>query len=112
MNDRHGFLGFTGRIALAAGLALALALAPRGARAVTGGDVTNDIAGWRVHTFTNSGTLTVDRPIIADVLLVGGGGAGGLVFTSSYTIAAGTSTAKDRRPLAPTLDAEGCPPHL
>lgn len=45
----------------------------------TGGTIT-DISGFRVHTFTSSGTFTVsggETPTTVDVLLVGGGGPGG-----------------------------------
>ena len=41
-----------------------------------GGEITHTNGYW-IHTFTEGGTLTVDRPLIADILVVGGGGAGG-----------------------------------
>ena len=56
-----------------------LAATPRAAAYVsaTGGNTTNDIAGWRVHTFTNSGTFTVTSSGAVEYLIIGGGGGGG-----------------------------------
>jgi hypothetical protein len=42
----------------------------------TGGTVTT-YGGYRVHTFTTSGTLTVTTPGPIDYLIVAGGGGGG-----------------------------------
>ena len=50
-----------------------------GARA-TGGNTTNDVNGWRIHTFTNSalaGTFAVTADVEVEVLVVAGGGGGG-----------------------------------
>lgn len=43
---------------------------------VTGGTVT-DVGGFRYHTFTSSGTLTVTGSVPVNYLVVGGGGGGG-----------------------------------
>jgi hypothetical protein len=43
----------------------------------TGGNSTYDLAGYRYHVFTSSGTLTVTAGGLADGLIVGGGGGGG-----------------------------------
>lgn len=45
----------------------------------TGGDATNDVGAYRIHTFTNSGTFSVTVGVNADVLVVAGGGGGGQV---------------------------------
>ncbi len=42
----------------------------------TGGDMTNDAAGYHLHIFTNSGTFTVTVSGNVEVLLVAGGGGG------------------------------------
>lgn len=82
-------------------LLLCLALAQKATCMMAeGGNATNDIGVFRVHTFTNSGTFTVTEAGSIDVLVVaggggggnciaGGGGAGGLIYTSDYPIAAG-----------------------
>jgi hypothetical protein len=44
--------------------------------ATSGGTVTYD-GGYRIHTFTSSGTFVVNQPRTCDVLVVGGGGGGG-----------------------------------
>jgi hypothetical protein len=44
--------------------------------AAKGGTVTEE-DGWRIHTFDESGTLTVLREIEVEYLVVGGGGGGG-----------------------------------
>lgn len=74
----------------------------------TGGNVTNDVDGYRTHIFTNSataGSLVVSESGNLDVLVVAGGGggsagggngsgagggAGGLIYSSSVAVAAGT----------------------
>jgi hypothetical protein len=43
----------------------------------TGGDSTNDVGGYRIHTFTSGGTLTVTTGGDVEYLIVGGGGGGG-----------------------------------
>ncbi|MDD5397232.1 MAG: DUF2341 domain-containing protein [Candidatus Moranbacteria bacterium] len=48
----------------------------------TGGTV-QDIGGFRVHTFTSSGTFTVNKGGNVEVLVVGGGGGGGSSATGS-----------------------------
>lgn len=48
------------------------------ATAGTGGTITRD-GDYVIHTFLANGTLTLPAGVIADVLLVGGGGAGGHV---------------------------------
>jgi hypothetical protein len=47
----------------------------------TGGTVT-DNGGYRIHTFTGSGTLTVTTGGSVEVLVVGGGGGGGAGYSS------------------------------
>ena len=74
---------------------------------VTGGDTVQNIGGYRIHTFTTTGTqtFTVSGASItgAQMLVVaggggggfgtgGGGGAGGLVYVSSTTLSAGSYT--------------------
>ena len=69
---------------------IVVAPSPRGA---TGGNTIIDIGGYRVHTFTNSGTFTVTSGGLVEVLLVaggggagagtGGGGAGGVLLVST-----------------------------
>ena len=52
----------------------------------TGGTVTNvtiNNANYRVHTFNNDGTFTVDRAGVVEYLIVAGGGAGGASRNSS-----------------------------
>ncbi len=66
---------------LAAGVALLLTLAPTASAVIaTGGNFTNDIGGYRIHTFTNSATAS-NFVVVAggsvDVLVVAGGGGGG-----------------------------------
>ncbi|MBR4611869.1 MAG: hypothetical protein IKO40_04045 [Kiritimatiellae bacterium] len=48
--------------------------------AARGGQVAAD-GEYRVHTFTASGTFTMPRNGLADILLVGGGGGGGTIKT-------------------------------
>ena len=45
--------------------------------AATGGTVFSDLTGYKVHSFTASGTITFTQDTVADVLVVGGGGGGG-----------------------------------
>jgi hypothetical protein len=70
----------------------------------TGGTV-QDINGYRVHTFNNDGTFTVNNGGNVEVLVVGGGGgggssittggggggggAGGLIYNNAYSVASG-----------------------
>ena len=74
-----------------------------GAVAATGGTVT-DVGGYRIHTFTVSGTFTVASGGNVEILVVaggggggqdtaGGGGAGGLIYYPSYTVIAGAGMA-------------------
>jgi len=64
--------------------------------AATGGTVT-DVGGYRIHTFTSSGTLSVTTSVSVEYLVVaggggggggrgGGGGAGGLLFSTAYSV--------------------------
>ena len=87
----------------------------------TGGTITNITvgnAGFRVHTFTGSGTLTVTRAGIFEYLIVGGGGGGadvsgggaGGVLTGhtrlepgSYSIAIASATGNTGDNVAPGL---------
>lgn len=66
----------------------------------TGGTITTD-GLYRVHTFTSSGTFTINAATTVEVLVVaggggggeghgGGGGAGGLIHVASFAVAAGT----------------------
>lgn len=48
----------------------------------TGGDISYDGA-YKIHTFRGSGRFTVSGPVVADILIVGGGGAGGYGATYS-----------------------------
>lgn len=78
-----------------------LALAPAAwAVNATGGAQTNDVRGYRIHTFTANGTFTVTEAGQVDVLVVagggggggvigGGGGAGGMIVTTAHAVAAG-----------------------
>lgn len=55
-----------------------------GGSALSGGDVdTVSVAGFTLHTFTSSGTLSVSSSIDVQYLVVGGGGGGGTVTTGS-----------------------------
>jgi hypothetical protein len=66
----------------------------------TGGAITTDGLS-RVHTFTSSGTFTINAATNVEVLVVagggsggeghgGGGGAGGLIHVASFAVAAGS----------------------
>jgi hypothetical protein len=68
-NARVGLLA-VGMVAGVVGIQTALAVD------ATGGTVTKS-GSYRIHTFTNGGTLTVSSPGTVEVLLVGGGGGGG-----------------------------------
>ncbi len=67
--------------------------------AATGGNSTNDIGGYRIHTFTSSGTFAVTGTGSVEVLVVGGGGgggyfaggggAGGLIYSNGFAVNAG-----------------------
>lgn len=50
----------------------------------TGGTITYGIGGMVYHTFTASGTFTPTASLTADVLVVGGGGAGGYNYANTY----------------------------
>ncbi|MBP9758802.1 prepilin-type N-terminal cleavage/methylation domain-containing protein [Candidatus Dojkabacteria bacterium] len=63
----------------------------------TGGTIT-DVGGYRIHTFTSSGTFTPINSGILDLLVVagggggggyigGGGGGGGVIYNSNFAIA-------------------------
>jgi hypothetical protein len=74
----------------------------------TGGDTTQDIGGYRIHTFLSGGTLDITAGGVVDVLVVAGGGGGGgtigggggaggfishnayLVVSNGYTVTVGT----------------------
>jgi parallel beta-helix repeat protein len=72
----------------------------------TGGNLTTNIDGYRIHIFTNSATASnfvVETGGKVEVLVVaggggggnalaGGGGGGGLVYSNGYTVNAGTTT--------------------
>ena len=74
-------------------------LTATGGNAITTHSVT-DGPGYKVHTFTSSGTFTPDRAYDVDVLIVGGGGgahlhhynggggAGGLIYRESIPVSA------------------------
>ncbi|MBI3884659.1 MAG: RHS repeat-associated core domain-containing protein [Opitutae bacterium] len=63
----------------------------------TGGTVTTS-GGYRIHTFTGSGTFSLSAPVTADLLVVGGGGGGssggggggGVNYLAGYALAAGS----------------------
>jgi len=57
-------------------------LSAEAAQAVTatGGNSTNEVDGYIIHTFTSDGTLTVTDGGAVEYLIVGGGGAGGSGF--------------------------------
>ncbi len=83
---------------------LTLALAQTGfAVLATGGNTTTDISGYRIHTFTSSGTLSVSGAGNVEVLVVaggggggadvgGGGGAGGLIYSNMFPVVASNYT--------------------
>ena len=70
-----------------------------GAVLASGGSTVSDIGGYRIHTFTGSGTFTVTTGGTVEALVVagggggggrgGGGGAGGLLYSSSLAVPAG-----------------------
>jgi len=53
-----------------------------GGLSATGGTIT-EVGGYRIHTFTSSGTFTVSEGGNVDYLVVAGGGAGGAANTGS-----------------------------
>jgi hypothetical protein len=70
--------------------------------AATGGTITT-ITGYKVHTFTSSGTFTATKSGTVEILIVagggngantggGGGGGGGVLHNTSKLLAAGTYT--------------------
>jgi len=82
-----------------------------GAVSATGGNTVADIGGYRIHTFTSSGTLTVVVGGNVEVLVVaggggggkhsgGGGGGGGVVYAASYAVSGG-------QPITVTVGAGG-----
>ena len=84
---------------LGAGL-LMMALPTAFAVVATGGNKTNDIDGYRILTFTNSGTLSVSAEGSVEVLVVaggggggwgagGGGGGGGLIYSNAFPVTLG-----------------------
>ena len=73
------------------------------ATAATGGKVTNDVAGYLVHTFTGNGSIVFTQNTYVDVLVGGGGGGGGrdigsgggagaVIYYPQYLFSAGTYT--------------------
>ena len=73
-----------------------------GAVVAAGGNTVVDSGGYRTHTFTASGTLTVTSGGNVEILVVaggggggggnnsaGGGGAGGMIYNTSYSITPG-----------------------
>lgn len=79
---------------------------PAWAVTATGGDITNEVGGYKIHIFTNTAAtaaLTVGSAGEVEVLVVagggggghmsngggGGGGAGGLIYSSAYAVAVG-----------------------
>jgi prepilin-type N-terminal cleavage/methylation domain-containing protein len=72
-------------------------VAPTGCSA-TGGTISTT-TGYRIHTFTSSGTFTVTGNCNVEVLVVagggggssGGGGAGGLIYNASYSVSESTT---------------------
>lgn len=76
-----GGAGTGGRSPAGSGIAGIIAIRIRtavedSAAALSGGVETDD-GGYRYHTFTSSGTITVDTPGAAEVLVIGGGAGGG-----------------------------------
>lgn len=72
--------------------------------AATGGTVTTS-GNYRIHTFTSSGTFTVNKAMNVQVLVVagggpggragaggGGGGGGGVIYNAAYAITPGSKT--------------------
>ena len=72
--------------------------------AAEGGTVTTS-GGYRIHTFTSSETLTVNKSMNVEVLVVagggpggragagaGGGGGGGIIYNPTYAITPGSKT--------------------
>jgi len=62
----------------------------------TGGTITT-VGNYKVHTFNSSGTFTINKATVIEILVVagggsggeghgGGGGAGGLIYKSSFAI--------------------------
>lgn len=93
------------KTALVAGALIMLMALAQTASAVsaTGGNSTNLVGGYLVHTFTNDGTFTVSGGGFVEVLVVagggsgggstyhgGGGGAGGLIYSNAYPVSAGS----------------------
>lgn len=73
--------------------------ASAGGFSATGGTIT-DVGGYRIHTFTTSGTFTVTGTGTVDVLVVaggggagysrgGGGGAGGVIVSPGFSVSSG-----------------------
>ncbi len=62
--------------------AVLVLLSAEAAQAVTatGGNSTNEVDGYIIHTFTSDGTLAVSSGGAVEYLIVGGGGAGGWAY--------------------------------
>ena len=85
----------------------------------TGGNTTNDIYGYKTHTFTNDGTFTVSGGSLAcDVIIVaggggggrdtgGGGGGGGVLYLTNQTITGANSVTVGLGGLAATVPSNG-----
>ena len=54
----------------------------------TGGTVTTS-GGNNIHTFTSSGIFTINGTTNVQALVIGGGGAGGVIYNASYTLPQG-----------------------
>lgn len=70
-----------------------LVVKPKAARGVStttlsGGTVTTS-GSYRIHTFTSTDVLIVDKPVLVEYLIVGGGGGGGSLLTAITTHAGG-----------------------
>ena len=86
-------------------LLLALTNIARADIVATGGNATNDIGGYRIHTFANNGNFfTATSSNTFEVLVVaggggggsvmgGGGGAGGLIYTNSCFLSSNSTNA-------------------
>ena len=69
--------------------------------AADGGTITTS-GNYRIHTFTSTGTFTVNKPMNVEVLVVaggggggvagGGGGAGGLLYNNAFSVGTGANT--------------------
>ena len=105
-SERGGMNITMSRLFLGLGIAAALMLGlARSGFAVlaTGGDTTNDIGGYRIHTFNNTGTFSVTVGGNVELLMVaggggggadvgGGGGAGGLIYSNVFPVVSSNYT--------------------